>query len=605
MAPRATYRNLWLVRLLPFLRWTHLVTPTSLRADLIAGLTGAIIVLPQGVAFAMIAGLPAEYGLYTAIVTPVIAALFGSSRHLISGPTTAISIVVFATVSRHAVPGTDEYVQMALTLTFLAGAFQLGLGLARLGTLVNFISHTVVVAFTAGAAILIATSQLKHVLGLDIPRGNSFLDTWTNVGPQLAESDLAVISVALATLAIAYVLRRYRPRLPNLLLAMLAGSLLAAGLGFYGHEIPLVGAIPAQLPPRAELSLNLDSFRQLASEAFAVALLGLIEAVSIARTIGVHSGQRIDGSQEFIGQGLSNLIGSLFSAYAGSGSFTRSGVNFQAGATTPLAAIFAAMILAAVVLTIAPLTAYLPMAATGGVILLVAYNLIDWEQITTIMRSGVEEMMIFFVTFISALMIELEFAIYAGVLLSLFLYLRRTTRPIVSTLAPNPRTRKRRFTSKITRGVNECPQMKILRVEGALYYGAVQHVADAFHVVREQETPPRAVLLIADGINFLDLTGAELLANESRYWRQRGGGLYLCGLRRNPRKFLVRTRLMRTLRISSLYDHKPTAVRSIVETLDPEVCRGCTRRVFLECLQRPGGSEAIDAEQPTGDPATA
>ncbi len=174
-------KSLAIRNLLPFLAWFPLVDRVSLRADFMAALTGAVIVLPQGVAFATIAGLPPQYGLYTAMVTPIIAALFGSSRHLISGPTTAISIVIFASISHHAVPGTPEFVTMALTLTFLAGVYQLAFGLAKLGALVNFVSHTVVMGFTAGAAILIATSQLKHVLGISIPRGESFAHTWVDI----------------------------------------------------------------------------------------------------------------------------------------------------------------------------------------------------------------------------------------------------------------------------------------------------------------------------------------------------------------------------------------------------------------------------------------
>ena len=191
------FSDLRLAALLPFMQWVRLVSTDSLKADFLAGLTGAVIVLPQGVAFATIAGLPPEYGLYTAMVTPIIAALFGSSLHLVSGPTTAISIVVFSAVSHHAQPGTPEFLSLALTLTFLAGIYQLAFGLARLGSLVNFVSHTVVIGFTAGAAILIATSQMKHVLGIDIPKGESFLHTWYDIAVDGGNIDpyLGVIAV--------------------------------------------------------------------------------------------------------------------------------------------------------------------------------------------------------------------------------------------------------------------------------------------------------------------------------------------------------------------------------------------------------------------------
>jgi len=193
----------------PFLIWFKLVNKESLKADFFAGLTGAVIVLPQGVAFATIAGLPPEYGLYTAMVTPIIAALFGSSFHLVSGPTTAISIVVFSAVSHHAVPGSAEFVSIALTLTFLAGVYQLAFGLARLGSLVNFVSHTVVIGFTAGAAILIATSQMKHISGIFVPKGESFLHTWVDLFSGISGLNSYLLLIALITLATAILQRKF------------------------------------------------------------------------------------------------------------------------------------------------------------------------------------------------------------------------------------------------------------------------------------------------------------------------------------------------------------------------------------------------------------
>ena len=364
----------------PFLLWFKLLSKESIKADFLAGLTGAVIVLPQGVAFATIAGLPPEYGLYTAMVTPIVAALFGSSFHLVSGPTTAISIVVFSAVSHHVEPGTPEFVSMALTLTFLAGVYQFAFGVARLGSLVNFVSHTVVIGFTAGAAILIATSQLKHITGIFVPKGETFLHTWMDLYAGIGDINPYLFVIGLATLISALVAKRFMPKLPNLLIGMIVGSVLALFFKNYS-EIKLVGEIPAHLPPLSHPEFSFETLKLLAPEAFAVALLGLIEAVSISRAVATKSSQRIDSNQEFIGQGLSNITGSFFSSYAGSGSFTRSGINYEAGAKTPLSAILAAVFLMIIVLLIAPLTAYLPIAAMGGVILLVAYNLIDFHHI--------------------------------------------------------------------------------------------------------------------------------------------------------------------------------------------------------------------------------
>lgn len=266
--------NITLMRWFPFLRWFQLMDKGTASADIVAGLTGAVIVLPQGVAFAMIAGLPPEYGLYTAIIPPIVAALFGSSFHLISGPTTAISIVVFSTISPMAEPGSEQFITLVLTLTLIAGVFQLALGLARMGSLVNFVSHTVVVGFTAGAAILIATSQMKHFLGVEIPRGESFAHTLMDLGASLQDANLYVMAVAMITLLSAIVFKRLLPRWPSMLLAMVVGAVVAMMLGAEQHHIALVGELPGNLPPLSVPDLSFSTLRELAPGAFAVAWAG-------------------------------------------------------------------------------------------------------------------------------------------------------------------------------------------------------------------------------------------------------------------------------------------------------------------------------------------
>lgn len=574
--------NMW-HKFFPFLAWWPLVGRNSLRADLIAGLTGAVIVLPQGVAFAMIAGLPPEYGLYTAMITPIIAALFGSSLHLISGPTTAISIVVFSTISHHAVPGTPEFISLVLTLTFLAGVYQLAFGLARLGTLVNFVSHSVVVAFTAGAAILIMTSQLKHVLGIHVPKGESFLHTWADIFNQIGDINYYILTVALSTLISALLFKRFLPRLPYMLLAMIFGSLVSLLLNGEKHGVTLVGEMPAHLPPLSMPDFSIETIRQLAPEAFAVALLGLIEAVSIARSVATKSNQHIDGNQEFIGQGLSNMVGSFFSSYAGSGSFTRSGINYQAGAKTPLSAIFAAAFLALTILFIAPLTAYLPIAAMGGIILLVGYNLIDFHHIKGIFKASRSETSVLIVTFLATLFLELEFAIYVGILLSLVFYLNRTARPKIITLAPDPEERRRHFTNLERKTLPECPQLKVIRIDGSLFFGAVSYTSSRLRKMKEKESTLTHILIVAKPINFIDVAGAEMLVQQAKYWKSQGGGLYICGLKMEAENFLRSGGYLNDIGEDKLFTTKKQAVAEIFKDLDHQYCQTCEKRIFREC----------------------
>ena len=573
---------------LPFLRWWPTVTRRTLKADLLAGITGAVIVLPQGVAFALIAGLPPEYGIYSAIVPAIVAALFGSSYHLISGPTTAISIVIFTTVSPLTDPSGTHYLQMVLTLTFLAGLFQFGLGMARLGALVNFVSHSVVIGFTAGAALLIATSQLGNFLGVPGSKRHAFLHVWEDLLSALPRTNPYVVAVAVTTLVAAVLFRRYLPRLPGMLFAMVIGSVLAAVLHGKDHGVRLIGSLPGHLPPLTTPDLSTAAVRQLAPAALAVAMLGLAEAVSIARAVATRSHQRIDSNQEFIGQGLSNIIGSFFSSYAASGSFTRTGVNYEAGAKTPMAAVFAALSLAAILLLIAPLTAYLPIASMAGVLLVVAYGLIDFHHIRTIVRTSTPEAAVLAVTFLATLLVELEFAIYVGVILSLLLYLNRTSHPHFITLAPDPDSDRRSFINITRKPVDECPQLKIIRIDGSLFFGAVDHFAQELRTLT-RNTPEQAhILIVGSGINFIDVAGCEALVNEAHRLHMNGRQLYLCSLKYEVLNTLRRGGYLERFGVENIFLSKLEAIERIVPRLDPERCRVCTVRIFRECAQMPG-----------------
>lgn len=578
--------------LIPFMAWLPSANGRDLRADFIAGLTGAIVVLPQGVAFATIAGMPPEYGLYAGMVPAIIAALFGSSRHLVSGPTTAASVVLFSALSVYAEPATVDYVTLALTLTFMVGVFEIALGLARLGALVNFISHSVVVGFTAGAAIIIAAKQLKYFFGIDIPRGGHFHDILFHFFSQLDLINPYVTAVSLFTLLTGIAVKRWMPRMPYMIVAMVAGSLLSVLLNkLFGGEaatgIVTVGALPATLPPLSAPSLTLENIKQLAPSALAVTLFALTEAVSIGRSLAARSGDyRIDGNQEFIGQGLSNIAGSFFSGYVATGSFNRSGLNFQAGAKTPLAAVFAGLLLMIIVLLVAPWAAYLPKAAMAGILFLVAWGLIDFKEIKHILHAAKRDSSVLVVTFLSALFLELEFAIFAGVLLSLVLYLERVSRPRILSRVPDPRLDKRAFSSDPD--LPECPQLKILRVDGSLFFGSANHVQDAFERIRAQSPGQKHLAIIADGINFVDLQGGEALALEAKRRKKGGGDLYMIDVKEGLWEALERCGCLDAAGARNVFQSKTAAIRGIYQKLDKSICANCDKRIFNECRQSGG-----------------
>ncbi|HTY98243.1 MAG TPA: sulfate permease, partial [Rhodocyclaceae bacterium] len=571
-------------RFLPFLRWRSLVTRAALRDDLLAGFTGALIVLPQGVAFATIAGMPPEYGLYAAMMPAVVAALFGSSWHLVSGPTTAISIALFAAMHHLAEPGTPEYVALALTLTFQVGIFQAALGLARMGALVNFISHTVVIGFTAGAAVLIAASQIRNFFGVQIPRGLPFYEILHQFALQAGNINWLATTVGGITLAAGILTKRYWKKFPYLIAAMLVGSLVAFGLNDWLGQaqtgIRTVGALPAGLPPLSMPDFSWLAIRHTFAPALIITMLALTEAVSIARAIAVRSEQRIDGNQEFIGQGLSNMVGAFFSGYAASGSFNRSGVNYEAGARTPLATIFAAGFLVLVLLVVAPLAAYLPNAAMGGILFLVAWGLIDFHHIESIWRTSKPESAILWVTLLGTLM-NLELGIVGGILLSLVMYLYRTSRPAVVPMVPAVAEGAYHFEDAY--GKPECPQLRIVRINGSLYFGAVDHIQNALQQIDEDNPWQKSVLVIGSGINFVDVAGAEMLAQEARRRRRLGGGLYFYRLKDSVHRFLRQGDYLKDIGEGGFFPVKSNPARALYWTLDPDLCRRCKTRIFPEC----------------------
>jgi SulP family sulfate permease len=583
----------WLLILFPFLRWWRRVDRHTLKLDLMAGLTGAVVALPQGVAFATIAGMPPEYGLYAGMIPAIIAALWGSSWHLVSGPTTAASIVVFSTLSVFAEPGSADYVRLALTLTFMVGVLELAMGLARLGTLVNFISHSVVVGFTAGAAFLIAGNQVKHFFGLDIARGLGLHEVIGTLLLNLEHLNPFVTVVGVTTLALGLAVRHFTPKFPYMIAAMVGGSLFAYALnqvlGVETTGIRTVGALPAGLPPLSRPDFSLDTIKQLAPAALAVTLFALTEAVSIARSLASRAHQHIDGNQEFIGQGLSNLAGAFSSGYVATGSFNRSGLNFQAGAQTPLAAVTAGVLLIGVVVLVAPLAAYLPHTAMAAILFLVAWGLIDFHAIRNILRTSRAETAVLGVTFFSTLFLELEFAIMAGVLLSLGLYLNRTSRPKLVTRVPDPRTPGRHFVTDPA--LPECPQVKIARLDGSLFFGAVNYVAETLHRLGENRPGQRHLIVSGTGINFIDVAGAEFLAEEAGRRRALGGGLYLLRLKPGVSETLKRGGYVKVIGRQNLFTRKDAAIAAVVERLDPEVCRTCSARIFRECAGRPGADQ--------------
>ena len=432
--------------------WVHQVSRQTLRADALAGLLGAVLVLPQGIAFATLAGLPPEYGLYTAIVPCIIAALFGSSWHVMSGPTNANSLALFAMLSPLALAFSPVYIQLALAVTVMVGVLQWLMGALRLGVLANFISPAVLFGFTSGAALLIAVHALPDFLGLAGSAEHSAAGVMTHVLTQLPQANPAALAVAGITLVVALGLRRFRRNWPYMLIGLAIATALswAWGLWTAGSTTPssvlrTVGAIATPWP-RFELPhISWAQASELVGLAFALTIVALGQTISIAKTVALRSGQRIDANREFRGQGLSNIIGGFFSCYVSCGSMNRSMPNLETGARTPMASIFSALLLLGLVAVSAPVLAQIPMAALAGLLVLVALALLDlkrWRKLFALSRS---DFAVALTTLVATVTIRLEMAILLGMLLSLMSFLYRTSRPAMRTMGFDSRAPDRQF----------------------------------------------------------------------------------------------------------------------------------------------------------------
>lgn len=468
---------------------------SNLRPDIIAGITVAVILLPQAIAFALIAELPPQMGLYAAVVGAVIGALWGSCEQLHTGPANAISLMVLSVLLEVAAPGTQEFFIAASFIAVMVGLLQLFMGLARLGLLVNFVSHSVIIGFAGGAGVLIAINQVKHLLRLELSSDN-IMQTLQELAVNLPHLHPATATLGIGTMLLIAILKWINPRLPATLVSMIAasGAVYLLHLNEPGPDgapgVAVIGQLPASLPPLAPLmqTLNLDFIADLSVGALAVGAIGLVQTTAIAQSIAAQTGQRLSSNQEFVGQGLANIAAGVFSGYPVAASFSRSAVSIGAGAKTGLSAIFSSMFVLLALFTLAPLAVYLPRAALAGVLIMTAFRMVDRTEIVRIWRGAPNDAVIMIVTFLATLFLTIEFAVLAGILLSFVVYVMKTSVPKVVAVLPD--SQYRHLVPRPDKP--PCPQLGIIDVFGDLYFGATSHFERAIN--RHIATfPPEAV----------------------------------------------------------------------------------------------------------------
>jgi len=560
-------------------------TLDTLRADVVAGVTVGLVLLPQSLAFSLLAGLPPEMGLYSAIVAAIVGALWGSSSHLHSGPTNTASLLTLSVLLPIASPGTPEFMAAAGLLAVLAGAMRLAFGLARLGLLVNFVSDSVAVGFTAGAGILIISNQVVPILRLDLPAGAGLVETVILSAQRVGSTHVQSLLLGLATIVLIPALGRLRRRLPTLLIALVVISLLAWFLQLEATGVRVLGMLPRSLPPLAALPLfDLQLVGALANGALAVAIIGLVEASAIARAVATHSQQRLDSNQEFIGQGLANICTGFFSGYPCSGSFNRSALSFQAGARTGMGNAFSGVFVLAAMFPLAPLMAHLPRPVLAGALAVTAWSMVDYRAIGRIWRADRGDGAIALITLAATLFVPLQFAIISGVLMSLGAYLLRTSAPRVQSVLPDDDFRHWEHQPQKP----ACPQLAVVDLLGDLYFGAVNHVEEQINTLLARNPAQRFVLLRMHSVQHCDISGVKALQMIARQCRDRGGELYLVRVREPVRRMMDVTGFTDYLGADRFLDEDHAIDHLFHRVLDPAVCiYECEVRAFRECQNLP------------------
>ena len=517
-------------RYLPFIQWFEDYTIKDIPKDILAGCTVGIVLVPQAMAYAMLAGLPPEYGLYASLIPLLVYVLLGTSGPLAIGPVAMDSLLVAIGLGALALSD-GEYVAMAIFLALIVGVIQLLMGLLRMGYLVNFISKPVISAFTSGAALIIMISQLKYLLGIDMGRSSRFHELiWQAVQKS---SDINIVDLVIGILGIILivVLKRWKPRLPGILLAVVLGILAVYLLKLDAYNVNIVGAIPAGLPTFQVPEINLTALADIWPFALTLALVGYLEAVSIGKGIEEKTEEdRLDPNQELVAIGASNIAGSFFKAYPVTASFSRSAISYNSGAKSNFAGLFAALLVLVTLLFLTPIFYFLPKSILASIIVVSVFGLIDLSYAKRLWRLRKDEFIVWIITFLATLFVGIVQGIFIGVLLALLLMVYRTSKPHFAVLG---RIRNSDYYKNIERFGEEIEtreDLLIIRFDAQLYFGNTSYFKkQLYNFISENENQLKAVILNAEAINYIDSTAAFMLRKVIIEIKSRGIRFYIAG----------------------------------------------------------------------------
>jgi len=576
--------------MLPFLGWFEGYGGKALRGDLLAGVTVAAVLVPQSMAYAMLAGLPPVYGLYAGAVAPIVAALWGSLRQLATGPIAITSLLVLTTLAPMAEPGSRGYIELAFQLSLMVGVIYLAIGALGAGQIMNFVSHAAVRGFTAAAALIIIATQLPALLGIEATKHEYVFLTVLEIVREIPSLDLTTATVGVVSFAAIYGLKRVRPEIPAGLIALAGAAIAVHFLGLADAGVAVIGEIPSGLPRPALPAFDLTVTGSLIGPAFVIAMVSFTETYSVAKTVAAETEQRFDVNQEFIGQGMANLLGAFFQCYPVSGSLSRTAINFSAGARTGLASVFSGAVVVVVLLFLTPLAAFIPRTALAALVIGAVLLLFHPGQVFALWRANRHDGVVAISVFVLALILKPDYALLIGVLVSLVLFLWKTMHPRMVRITRDPE--RGVFVNAEVEERPGCPQLLHLRSDNAIFFGnaeyTIEHILER---VAAADGSLRFVLLDFSAVGFVDVTGIDELGVLLDELEHSGVKLVLIYVHQPVRAAFERAGLMRRFATSFeedstgyLFVGRGDAIAEIFAQLDHGYCREtCPHRVYHEC----------------------
>lgn len=500
-----------LKRWIPILSWLPAYKSSFLKGDLSAGITVAVMLIPQGMAYAVLAGLPPVYGLYASTIPLILYSIFGTSRELAVGPVAMVSLIVFAGIGAIAQPGSDRFIQLALLATFGVGIVQLLMGVFRMGFLVNFLSHPVLSGFTSAAAVIIGASQIKSLIGLDMPGSMPVIETLYTVVLQLGTINIPTALIGVGSIVTIIALRSWKKAFPSALVVVITGTTVVSILGLETAGVAIVGTVPVGFPSLTTLAFSMEDLTQIFPVILVISLVGYMESIAIAKAIANKKQYKVDSNQELIGLGAANIGGAFFQSFPVTGGLSRTAVNDQAGAETPLAAIISAILVAITVAFLTPLFYFLPKSVLAAIILVAVSTLFDVKAIKHLWHTDRRDLALLLITFAATLFLGIEDGIALGVIMSLVIVIYNTTKPHTAELGRLGDSDNFRNIARYQAAKTD-PELVIFRFDSPLYFASSNAFLDqSTNLIKFRDPKPSCFILDASSINFLDSTGIHAL----------------------------------------------------------------------------------------------